>query len=263
MSMRKSLIVILATMLLAGCAQNAVRHSDNKKPEPGAFIDRSVIYYPKSGDNFELVKEHTYSDVSAGIQLTYKADDLPDAKIDIFVYPIGDVSREQALARDVNDVRAGVKGMAERGIYSDVKFGELSDFNPSIEDGKHLRGKRLLLRFVHNGSPMASAAYLAYKQLYLLELRITAPADAAQALKDVGDSIATEIFPKIHILNEGTCAVLRMPSGGDSDQIQEALIAGFQHISEISCVTDFTPDNFKPGENEGLQVLKFQSDDWN
>ncbi|MGD8379181.1 MAG: hypothetical protein PVI56_06205 [Gammaproteobacteria bacterium] len=260
--MRTYSVWIVVALLMAGCAQQPTRQTESKKTAPQAFIDRSVIYYPLSGDTFEFAREYTYPNVSSGMQLTYRAAELPDARIDIFVYPIGDVPQDQALARDLNDVRSGVDGMVKRGRYADVKYGDLTEFNVSLKNGSALHGKRLLLAFGLDGSPKTSAAYLAYKQLYLLEMRITVPADSGDMLENVGDRIASETFRKIHILNEGTCALQGMPIGGDAAQVRQAFTSWIMHAVEISCVTELKPENFQPGKNEGVQILEFQPENW-
>lgn len=260
--MRTNLVFTLAVVLVAGCAQQPARQAEQQKSGPQSFIDRSAIFYPRSGDRFNLVSEYTYPNVGSGIQITYQATDLPDAKIDIFIYPIGDVHEDQALASDLNDVHTGVDAQEKNGTYKNVRYGTLTDFNIPRKDNASLPGKKLPLTFDFDGTPMVSAAYLSYKQLYLFELRITAPANSGQSLQDVGDRIARETFPKIHIMNEGTCALQGFPIGGTVDQLKVSMKSWVMHITAISCFTELTPDNLKPDANEGVQILKFQPQDW-
>ncbi len=262
-NMRRHFLLVLTAAMVAGCAQQAVRPAQQKTAQPRAFIDRSAIFYPKSGDKFDLIREYTYANVASGIQLTYEAEDLPSAKIDIFVYPVGDVPEDKALAIDMKDVQTGVEGMVRQGRYSEVQYGALSDFNVPLGKDSTLSGKRQLLTFDLDGTPMVSAAYLAYKQLYLFELRITSAAVTEQQLAPVGDRIATEAFRKIHILSEGKCASPTVEVGKNADQLRQSLMAAMKHVLAVSCTTEFQPGALKPGDNEDVTVLTFRPQDWN
>ena len=257
------------TVLLAACATPA------NKPQPAAaagtdakqpFITRSAIFFPDTTADLELYQKYAYPDAPNGVQITYRSKTLPDARIDFFVFALGRGPQDQGLKIGDERMRAEIQGVAKAGVYSDLVFNDDADFPVTAADGSKLVGRRLLLTMSDHGWPDVSAGYMFYKQLYLMELRITAPAAAGDTLRQVGDQAAQQVVPLIHILSEGGCEHLTInwdPNSGPNGLLAAMQKASDEHVEVEGCpAVTHTPEDFKPKTGEDVLMVNYKPTDW-
>ena len=124
--MRRQSILTTLCLLLA-CAATLAHAADGAKPEP-AFLERTVVYYPKAIGDYTLVDSgFDPAHWTSGLGLRYAIADAP-VVLDIFVYPHGRMPPADAMARGLKEVEEGVREQERLGTYRDVRFAEVDTF---------------------------------------------------------------------------------------------------------------------------------------
>ncbi|HEX7965342.1 MAG TPA: hypothetical protein VF651_06455 [Gammaproteobacteria bacterium] len=271
---RSSRVIRLACLVgalsLAACASQG--HKQEAAAAPGGeqksekpLITRSAVFFPGETADLELYQKYVYPDAPNGVQMTYRSKALPEARIDFFVFVLGRGSQAQGLKAGDERMRYEIQAATKAGKYEDLKFTDESDFPVTEADGSTLPGRRLLLTMNGDGRPLASAGYMFYKQLYLIEIRITDAAKAEDMLRQVGDQAARQVVPLIHILNEGDCQNVTAYVGDNvtPQSLLAAMQDGIKRSEADGCPThDLKPADFQPKEGEDVLMLNYKSEDW-
>ena len=277
--MRIGIVSIVVLSFIAGCATQAptkvfpesapaqapATTSGPQSKEP--FISRSAVFFPGETQDFALAQKYKYPDVMDGAQLTYRYEPLPNAKIDFFVFAVGRGPQDYILKQGMARIRGEISGATKAGLYADTVFGDESSVTVTAEDGSKLTGARLQLSYTMHGTPSLSAAYMFYKQLYYVELRISAPDSAgADALLKAGNLAADEILPRIHMLSEGDCETLSidMSSMPNPDQVQKSIDQSLALRQAEGCPPSKRdkPEDFQPKTGEDMLMLSYTLADW-
>ncbi len=269
--MRHLIIASSLALLLAGCATQSPRQAaaPTGSADNGPFISRSAVFFPDTAPGFELAAKYKYPDVHEGIQITYRSQDLPAAKLDFFVYVLGRGPEDEAVARGMQDIRQGVDAAQSAGMYKDVKYGDAAAIDAGSGDGRTLHGMKLPLSFIvtKDGGRFLSVGYMFYKQLYLVELRISAPDASGAAVEKVGDQAVATLLPLIRVVSAGACADLTVGVSSQDLQSPNGLLDAVKRAS-ADAAKDNCPNKHlsdadsspKPGEH--VEMLEYSLSDW-
>lgn len=142
---RRIVMVCLALCLSLPAYGKGKAADDDATTQPEdagrAFIERSLVLVPEQAGAFRLGKANDYPDrPDLGVGMRYVHPDFPAVRLDLFVYPIGRVGRDQALAHVLSGVREGVDAGVAQGVYANVVMGEetVLDLRGVAEDGSLL-----------------------------------------------------------------------------------------------------------------------------
>lgn len=196
------------------------------------------------------------------MQLTYNSRTLPTAKLDLFVFVLGRAPVDEAVKRGDERMRGEVQAATKAGVYEDLQFTDDTDFPLSTAEGENLPGRRLRMTLGEHGRKLVSAGYMFYKQLYLVEVRITAPAEAGDTLTQVGDDAARRIVPLIHIQNEGGCQDLAISwDGKDPNGLLTGLSKGMEQAKLDGCA-GAKGQQARPNADEDVMTITYKPEDW-
>jgi hypothetical protein len=284
-----------------------------KEPAPQAvqFIDRSNILFPEVIEGHFKVKSHDQDPgVFGGVTIKFEKPAVvpsPSFTLTAYVYPVGRMTTEAALAAGISHIVDGVKGQD----YTDVRVeadtpyavaaptapllaktprGNQKIVSPSHEPPAkpdptdedmaaalkswtpedRTPGRRVMMHFSNDGTPVRSVGYVFYRQMMLVKLRITAA--AADIDEDTfslhANLAANSIAPAFEIQNFGTCGVLQLPllPEGESDKSEGnagalALIEEMGRVQRENCVVDEgEPDALPAGRVR--HTLVYPADTW-
>jgi len=263
--MRKSIPTILALCLLVGCAGRPAKPSpaaSTPAPSEKPLITQSRVFFPDTVGDFELYQKYVYPDAPDGVQLTYTSKTLPSAKLDIFVFALGRGPADQAVKMGDQRMRGEVQAATKAGLYQNLQFIDDADFQISPADGKPLTGRRLRMTLMDAGHEMVSAGYMFYKQLYLVEVRITALAAAGGTLTQVGDDAARTLVPLIHLQNQGGCQDITVSwDTKDPKGLVDALSKSLEQTKSDGCPAP-KEQQTQPGSEEDMEVITYKPEDW-
>jgi hypothetical protein len=265
------LLSLILSLTLAGCVAPGAQPAPAGASPSGTqlFISKSAVFFPESAPGFTLASKYQYPDVSAGVQLTYAAATLPQAKLDFFVYAIGRGPQDAALQRGMEDIHLGVDEAQRRGMYSEVVFGTESGIEVPAADGGTLKGRQQPLTFTDKYGSYVSAGYIFYKQLYIIEMRISAPdLLTPEILAKTGDLAVKEIVPLIHVLNKGSCqdVDVAIDTNGPGDFSARMAAATSKAVAERKaegCPVDADAlITAGPKQGEGVFILEYTAANW-
>lgn len=305
--MRIKVVAIVAMMSLVGCAthpsvsQSVQTQAPKSKLEVRPFIERSAIFFPKKSTTFTLANTYQYPNPMLGVALHYAAENALNSRVDIFVFPYGRAPATRALDDGVMIVRNDIEHVQVSGVYSNVKFGSTEDATfvehramqlpgnvmaPQIA----IPGRKFPITFVMDNKAYLSLAYVFYRYLYFIEVRITLPTDDAVRPESIGDKLVDEVIQNIRIDNAGSCGgpikaveVKRLPEGqpGTADpvsadgytflvlpnatknQLAQEMITSFFRVVEGGCSSGkIEDDKEKPQTGENMMWLRFTKGDW-
>lgn len=210
------------------------------------FIAKSLVLAPERLAGFELRDATDYpGQPLLGVSLNYVHGDLPEMTLHLFVYPIGRVPREQALARVMQEVREGIGARLGQSPDGRVDYGEETSLDLGrVEKDGSLRpepapapvpspagevededarvsavfaqveaalspqlGRELPLQLAFDGRSMDSVAFAFYRGLYVFKGRATINVGVvpAETLHRVARRAMAMLVPAIEVRNTGSC----------------------------------------------------------
>ncbi|HEY3643838.1 MAG TPA: hypothetical protein VGM16_00755 [Gammaproteobacteria bacterium] len=257
--------MLMALLVLGGCAGNRTKPAPQTPADKGPskpFVTKSVVFFPDSAGDFELYQKYAYPDAPDGVQLTYTSKTLPSAKLDIFVFVLGRGPADDAVKQGDQRMRGEVQAATKAGVYEDLEFTDDTAFPLTTADGGSLPGRRLRMTLGEHGHKLVSAGYMFYKQLYLVEVRITAPVEAGDILTQVGDAAARTLVPAIHIQNEGGCQDLTVYwDSKDPNGLIAGLKKGMEQAELDGCV-GAKEQQVQPKTGEDMMTIAYKPEDW-
>lgn len=235
----------LTVLLLASAGSPAEASGPDENAEAGSgrgFIEKSLLLAPESIGQFRLAGARDYpGDPGSGVGFRYQHEAFPEVRIDVFVYPVGRVDRDTAVAQGIAEVRASVENAVEQGGYGDLVFGEETSFDlrrvdadgallpaaaePGLPMGDALDaqlsravarveadlepaiGRRLDIQMSIDGAHQNSRAYQFYRGLYLYKGRISAPPTLlpGEAFDRFTNHAMASLVPQIQVRSTGSC----------------------------------------------------------
>lgn len=116
-----------AVVAPAAAKEAAKRSKDADAGQP--FIAETRIVAPRRVGDFAL-EQTRYDDKNkhAGVALRYAHADHPEIRIDLFVYPAGDIPIERALESELKHLRESLQSGVKLGYFSDLRELGVDDF---------------------------------------------------------------------------------------------------------------------------------------
>lgn len=194
----------------AAAAADAVMQAARERSEAderaarAQLVRESRVLFPQRAGKFELQRSARDPEPENGVVIVYRHDGDFDTDFEIRVWPLGNVAADEAL----------VIGAEHNGTCLGLNTGHampIAQLNPwkrrriELDDGRLLPAWQ---RLCSGGTGAGRAVFhtlIAYRDFYLIELRIVAPmADARRTAKLV-ERAGDELFPRIHVQNVGNC----------------------------------------------------------
>jgi len=216
--------------------------------EPSQWLDSSVVSFPEKSDKYTL--KGTLFDQQQfvyGVASNWTVEGAPkDLKLDVYVYPLGRNSEEEVVKAQIADVENGVKEAAKQGLYANPVVGartpfvvvrpaeEAKDkqpppFDPTPKDeSSNSHGIRQSFGFEREGTKYRSLAYVFYRSLFGLKVRISVPeGEMSQAdFEAEADRAARWLVPQIAVNNYGTCGQITInPDAKDAGEVMMQEVA--------------------------------------
>lgn len=267
-----------------------------REPErtPRPFIERSLVLAPERVGDFTLLSASDYpGQPQSGVGLRYRHADLPEVRLDLFVYPAGRVARDRALADAMTEVRASIEHARDQGKYSALAFGEETGFDlrrvdaadgslrvdggagegrdepadlairlAAAAEGRSGIGRRLGIRMTFDGKSENSLAFVFYRGLFLYKGRVSVSPKyvAEENFERVAQLAMAQLVPAIKVRSTGGCAAttVTVDPGGD-EALALSLAAALADVAEEECAD--TLDESVPEGQKGL-LLTFDPAMW-
>ncbi|MGN6151671.1 MAG: hypothetical protein ACTHOH_06610, partial [Lysobacteraceae bacterium] len=94
-----------------------------------SFVEQTRVAAPKRVGEFVLdAAEYDPAMKSAGASLRYSLPDRPELRIDLFVYPAGEMPHADAVKAGMKDFRASLDAAAKAGYYDALRVLDTTDF---------------------------------------------------------------------------------------------------------------------------------------
>lgn len=289
------------TMALAATPADAKKRASTE--ESRTFIERTRIAAPKRVGEFLLDEtEYDPRQKAAGAALRYTLPDHPELRIDLFVYPAGEMPQQTALKQGMATFRESLGAAVKAGFYSDLQAGEPTTFEIPPADGttdgttsgqadeapadpelaamitaalgpKPIAGERIDLQYrmpvETRGEPvpMRSRGYLFYRQLYYVKSRIS----AAQSQIDqptfdaLSDRAMRELVPAVMISNVGSCAKNTIsvdPNQSGENAMMLQLLGGLAAADEKRCFDSVEEAAKDEPGDAAIVVIDYEPSDW-
>lgn len=273
-----ALAIPLALAVLAGPAAVAAGPEQAAGEPARAFIERSLVLAPERVGAFTLVQMRDFpGQPEAGVNVRYLHDDFPEAVIDLFVYPMGRVEREQVLAQEMQDTRDNIKASVEGGGHGIVEFDQqvAFDLRAVAPDGSAGApgapgpglGLRQSVRYLREDGTVNSLAYLFQRGLFVAKGRVSA--HGGQVPKETFDRLANHamatLVPVIEVRSTGGCSARTIGIDATLEgealqaQLMERLLENQRQAEQENCAP--TLDETVPAGRRG-QVLVFPPELW-
>ena len=133
---RAALLALAVCGAGASAAQSAAPAPDEAAPAAAdaaparPFIERSLVIAPEQVGKFTLQSMNDYpGQPGAGIQVRYRHEEVPNVRLDLFVYPAGRVDREPVLDRAMDELRQSLQHAVDKGSYSNLEIGAEGRFD--------------------------------------------------------------------------------------------------------------------------------------
>lgn len=261
------------------------------------LIEVSLISAPKRVDDFVLV-ESRYDPKTkyAGAAFRYMHPDHKAVRLDVFVYPAGDMPAGKALKQGMADfIRSFDAGVQMKYYYDLAITGRESfDIAPAATNAtsadpdmppallaalarKPIEGERLDLRYrIHvedtgENVMMRSRGYLFYKQLYFFKGRVS----AAETLVDQStynaftDRAMRELVQAIEVRNVGSCVRNELTiyggaltAGNMEREIGRQVGESLSNHASKSCYDTIASARSMETRDVEVVTIEYEPDDW-
>jgi hypothetical protein len=283
----RGLLLLGMLMATAGCATvagpQAAVEGDGR--DQRLFIEESAVDVPERIDGATLINVMREAETAWGINAFYRLDALPEARLDLFVYPAGRMPAEEGARRGQREFVSGLEEIRSQGLGSVDILGE-EPFPISLSDASTLDAYKTRLRVGPEDQRRPSLAYLTWRRDYFLKLRVTGEAGGEAALERVADEVARQLLPRAEIRHVGNCLGITiqkvdvLPPGqpgmrdavsadgthiivltlDDERTLAQALVVSAMRLKESGCIAE----NRFPAPAQGYkrQTLRFKPGDW-
>ncbi|NID16079.1 hypothetical protein [Luteibacter yeojuensis] len=192
-------------------AQDVPAESPSAFPGPAehrGVVDDTWIVAPKRLADATLVAVKNYADegdIAAGVSLRYTIDHAEWIVADVFIYPAGEGDNATMLHRAMEDFRESVSFAERQQIYRNVWWGEESAYTAVLPGGRKVEGRFLPIVFDAQQDMLTSRAYLFYRKLYFVKIRLSTAVEAVDSLAENADRFIGSLLDGIDIVSVGTC----------------------------------------------------------
>jgi hypothetical protein len=212
MSRWKAIPVLLC--LWAGTVARAQEAPASPPLAPGGtgehrgVVDETWIVAPKRLGDATLAAVKNYADegdIAAGVSLRYRIDNAEWIIADVFIYPAGEGDTATMLKRAMDDFRESVAFAERQQIYRNVWWGDESPYTAVLPGGRKVEGRFLPIVFDAQQDMLTSRAYLFYRKLYFVKIRLSTTVEAVDSLAESADRFIGSLLDGIDIVSVGTC----------------------------------------------------------
>jgi hypothetical protein len=224
-----------------------------KPPQPGQFLDKSIVTLPGSTGDYRLADlRYEPERWMQGVFSQWVVNAAPrELRLTLFVHPMGRTPEQNAIAIQTAEIEHFMGEAVKQGLYTDLVVGESEPFvvvarGPSLL-GRHseagaaipepepaiaadagsgalaaalpspnTHGQRLSFAFAEKGVPMRSFDYVFYRHLFAFKLRVAAPVDSMDEMMfaALADTAARKLVPRVEVRNYGQCGNPALPAAG-------------------------------------------------
>ena len=294
---RNATAIALALACMSASMPMASAKEATKSVSDRAFIESSLISAPKRHDDFVLEQSgYDPENKHSGAVFRYLHPDHEPMRLDIFVYPAGDMAADKALERGMDDFIRSLDAGVQMKYYHDLTITgrEPFDIVPAPSNAiskdpdmppallaalirKPIEGERLDLRYririeeTGENVMIRSRGYLFYKQLYYFKGRIS----AAEALVDqatyneLTDRAMRELVQAIEVRNVGGCTrnELTIHGGALTDENMEKEVAqqigaSLSEQAAKSCYGTTASARSMEARDVVTVTIEYEPDDW-
>lgn len=190
MNLRNIYLLILC-LLTISCA--------SKRPAIYTDYDKNLVA-PHSIGEIILMDKIVHDDPLLGVSLAYQDKAFPEDRINIYIYPMREISWENKpdiLNTNIGLALKDVDTVIEYGHYKSRTAETLSDFNFTSNDVQYSGKKAAFNMFTNNGILVFSDIYLFIAQDKLIKFRTSFNSHLTK--QSMGDSIVEKILPHIQV----------------------------------------------------------------
>ncbi|MCF7750820.1 hypothetical protein KQ945_08680 [Bacillus subtilis subsp. subtilis] len=259
--MRRICLLLSLCLLAAAPAEASARQKDAAPTR--AYVETSYVIAPRRVGDFTLVSSSfDPGNHLAGASLLYQVKDHPEVTINLYVYAAGRLDPDTAVTEGMQAFDEGMKQAVSSGTYSSQRaLGPASAFLLTGADAprpasasdldaavlgavtrtNQIPGQkvRLQLHRATRDAPLRSNAYLFYKQLHYVKVRISAwePDIAAGVFDALADQAARALVPAVRVANVGGCAsaTLYVDPHAPQDQMAAMLTGQLSRQQGYNC----------------------------
>lgn len=246
------------------------------------------------GASLTAVKNYAdEGDIAAGVSLRYHLDGADWIIADVFIYPAGEGDTTKMLKQAADDFRESVAYAERQEIYRNVWWGDEAPYTATLSGGRKLQGRFLPIVFDAQQDMLTSRAYLFYRKLYYIKIRLSTTVEAVDSLAERADGFIVSLLNGVDIVSVGSCGrkmdIVALPSGQRAPadftdgvspdgfgiaitmsrpggptyatQMSKAMVTAARRQLATGCTSlDYKP----PGDDSTHAVLhlKFGPDDW-
>jgi len=259
-------------------------------------VDDTWIVAPKRLPGATLAAVKNYADegdIAAGVSLRYHIDGADWIIADVFIYPAGEGDTSKMLKQAADDFRESVDFAERQQIYRNVWWGDEAPYTASLAGGKKLEGRFLPIVFDAQQDMLTSRAYLFYRKLYFVKIRLSTTVDAVDSLAERADKFIGNLLDGVDIVSVGGCGkkmdIMALPSGqtapadftdsvspdGFGIAISMSKAGGATYATQMTramavaarrqLATGCTSLNYKPPGDDSVRAvlhLRFGPEDW-
>jgi len=280
--------VLLCLCLLA--AVPATASASEKTAAPARpYVETSYVIAPRSVGDFTLVRSSLDPDNRlAGASLLYRAKDHPEATINLYIYAAGRLDPDTAVIEGMQAFGEGMKHAVKDGTYSRQQtLGPADAFRltpapppaaandeeavmrDAIANAGGVNGQKLRMELhrAPGDAPLRSNAYLFYKQLYYVKVRISAaqPDIGAEAFDALADQATRALVPAVQVENVGGCAAgaIQVDSNASDTQMMHAIARQLSQQQGYHChVSASTVPIEERRATADVIEIAYDADDW-
>lgn len=171
-------------------------------------VDDTWIVAPKRLPGATLAAVKNYADegdIAAGVSLRYHLDNADWIIADVFIYPAGEGDPSTMLKQATEDFRESVAYAERQQIYRNVWRGDEAPYVASLGGGRKLEGRFLPIVFDAQQDMLTSRAYLFYRRLYFVKIRLSTTVEAVDSLAERADRFIGSLLGAVDIVSVGGC----------------------------------------------------------
>lgn len=207
------------------------------------LIRDSRVLFPQRTGRFELQRSARDPDPDNGVVMVYRYDGDMDTDFEIHAWPLGEVPADKALDLGTRS-RPSCMNLQLGAEVSQAGFAPWKRHVLTLEDGRELEARqRRCENMSSQGGRLVHHSLLTYRDLYLIELNISAIALQDRRRTQLVEKAAADLLPRIHVQNVGNC----MPPEQPKLVLVDRLARGTDRVSPDGARIYVTR---KPGERE-------------
>lgn len=178
-------------------------------PAHRGVVDDTWVVAPRRLGGASLMAVKNYADegdIAAGVSLRYRFEKAEWVVADVFIYPAGQGDEGKMLARAATDFRESVAFAERQQIYRNVWWGDEAPYTATLSAGRVAQGRFLPIVFDAQQEMLASRAYLFYRKLYYIKIRLTTTVEAVDSMSENADRFIAALLDGVQVVSSGSCA---------------------------------------------------------